>query len=113
MTRVVQASCSGGEVTAEGVKVETAVILSEGEGESQGALVMDREKQFYIPNTTPDLNTTLEKLIAALNHVVTGLNAAGSALDGISGGAGVPVTAAATQITPIVTELETLKGALK
>lgn len=113
MSKALSATCSNGEVTCEGVVIEDAEILSEGVGESEGVLLLEEGKQTYIAKTSPDLKTTLEKVIAALNHVVTGLNAAGAALDGLSGGAGTPVTAAATQVTTVVTEITTLKEGLK
>lgn len=113
MPRVLNATCEGGVVTAEGVTVPGAVILSEGVGASSGLLFLDGDKKTYIGKTSPDLETTLEKTIAAINKIAEGLTAAGSALDGIAGGSGTPVTTAATQLAPIVAELETLKGQLK
>jgi hypothetical protein len=113
MTKALPATCLAGVVTCEGVPVTTAEILSEGEGQSEGVLLTEGPDQFYLTSSASDLKLTIEKTIAALNHVVTGLTAAGGALDGLSGGAGTPVTAAASMITPIVTELTLLKETLK
>lgn len=113
MPRVLNATCENGVVTAEGAQVPGAVILSEGVGSSSGLLFLDGDKKTYIGKTSPDLKTTIEKAVEAIQKIAEGLTAAGSALDGIAGGSGTPVTTAATQLTPIVTALNTLKGQLK
>src|SRR5690606_12173371 len=103
-------------------------ILSKGQGQSQGALILDGGKKTYIPNTQPDLETTLTHLITALEKVVTALNQAAAGLQAhdtagflITGGAPSPpiaaaniaeIQSAAMEIEAAKGELETLKGNL-
>lgn len=141
MSKTITASCVGGIVTADGVPVPAAEVLSEGVGASEGLLVVDEEKAFYVAKTTPDLETTLTHLItaltqvkAALDQTVTGLQKTGTTFTatfaGMLGPATAPpptgptgvadivaaaaqVTAAATQIETAKTALNTLKGMLR
>lgn len=128
MTKILAATCSPASiVTAAGLPVAGAVILSEGKQQSSGFLVIDGDKIWYVASSATDIKTTIEKLVALLDKLSTvvtttstGLIAAGSALDGIAGGSGTAVTAAGNNLTPIVSELASLKvemnllkGALK
>lgn len=112
--KALAASCAQGKVTCQGVEIAPVTILSEGVGSSTGFLFIDESSAFYVAKTSPDLNTTLEKLIAALNQVVTGLNATSSStVSGIPLSGAAAIAAAATAVQIQVTALETLKGALK
>lgn len=114
MSKLLPATCSQASiVTADGVPVEGAQILSEGKQSSSGLLLIDGDKVWYFTSSASDLKTAIGKIADALQAAATGLNAAGTALDGIASGSGAPVTAAASQITPLVTELTQLKEALK
>lgn len=113
MTKVIEASCVTGIVTAEGVPVTGTTILSGGVGESEGVLILEEDKKTYLANTTPDLKTTIEKVIAALNKIGTTLTSIGA---GMTGPTTAPPGTLATdvlELTTIATELEVLKGALK
>lgn len=140
MSKIIPASASGGIVTADGVPVPAATILSKGTGQSSGILVIDGEKAWYIPTTVSDLEATLTQVISALGQVKTALDkvvdtytptkAADSALAGFTTNPssaasaltpihalitanGVAITAASTAINTAKTQLETLKGQLK
>lgn len=114
MSKLLPATCSQASiVTADGVQVEGATILSEGKQSSSGVLLIDGDRIWYIASSASDLKTAIGKIADALQAAATGLNAAGSALNGIAGGSGAPVITAANQITPLVTELTQLKEALK
>lgn len=114
MSKLLEATCSpAGIVTADGVPVEGAVILSQGKAQSSGILLIDGEKLWYLTSSASDLKTTIEKVASALNQAATGLNSAGGALNGLAGGSGAGAIAAAAAITPIVAELNALKEALK
>lgn len=137
MSKVHEATCEGGIVTAYDLPIPGVTVLSEGVGPSTGVLIMDEKGLFYIPKGSPDLNATLEKLIAALSSTKDALDkavAALNAIDGagyiiaVSGGSGSPavgtpsppvaatdisgVEAAAAEIETIKGELEALKGQL-
>jgi hypothetical protein len=113
MSKILEASCVGEVVTVEGIPLENVEILSEGLGQSEGALLMEGQKKFYITSSASDLSSTIDQIVEGLNKTVEGLNAAGGALNGIAGGAGTSTIAAATGIAPIIAALNTLKGQLK
>lgn len=127
MSKMLEASCVAGVVTAEGIPVPAAEILSQGVGASSGRLFIDENDAVYIPDATPDLKTTLDKVLSALDQVVTALNATAVALTAIDAAAAAKlvvtapvataaitqVTTAATAITAVEIELQTLKASLK
>lgn len=63
-----KASCKNKKVEHEDREVD-ALILSEGEGESEGALILDQDRAFYIAKTSEDLKQTIEHLISALSNI--------------------------------------------
>lgn len=113
MSEIVDATCEASVVTADGVPVEIAEILSKGLGSSSGVLVIREGKAVYIANTVADLETTIDKLISALNQLVTIITAVGA---GMTGPTTAPPPTLATDLaglTTLATELTTLKGQLK
>lgn len=120
MAKILPATCSTGVVTADGVPVPSAVILSEGIGASQGILVLDEDDAKYIPKTSPDLKETLEKLVSALGSLTTALTAIDLKSQATScpagSGATIPLPLAAASIASISSvqsELIVLKETLK
>lgn len=114
MSKVLDATCSASsKITADGIEVVGAVILSEGKKASAGVAVMDGDKVWYLTSNAADLKDAIDLAAQALTQAAAGLTAAGSGLDGIAPGSGTAVTAAANQITPLVTQLNQLKEALK
>lgn len=112
MSKTLNASCAAGVVTLNGAPVE-AEILSEGVGESEGALILDKEKAFYIASNATDLKTTLEKISDALTKVGETLTAIGAGMTGPTTTPPPTLAANVVEINLIVAELTTLKGALK
>ncbi len=90
MSKVLQAACSGGIVTAEGVPVPLVEILCEGVGDSTGVLILDEDKAYYLAKTSPDLVTTLEKLLDSLQYISNALGALDGAGFLIAATGGVP-----------------------
>lgn len=83
MTKIIEATCQGGIVSIEQIPHQSVTILSKGVGSSSGVAILDGPKQTYVANTTPDLETTLEKLIAVLQKLETGLGKVSDGLDKI------------------------------
>lgn len=113
MSRVIEATCQGNIVTAEGVPVPGTTILSEGVGQSEGILILDRDKRTYIPKTSPDLKQTLEKIVAGLNTIATTLESIGAGMTGPTTAPPPDLATNVAQIQQTATELQTLMGALK
>lgn len=112
MSKLLEASCIAGVVTSEGVPVPSAEILSQGIGASTGFLILDGDKAYYVAKTSPDLDTTLGKVITALQQVVVALGI----LDAKPIGTLAPAPGAAVSIglvTAAATELTALKASLK
>lgn len=113
MSKVIDATCEGGSVTADGVEVEGAQILSKGLGESQGLLLIGGSRSIYVTSSATDLESTIESLSDSLGKIVNILTAIGAGMTGPTTAPPPTLGADLAEITAIVTELETLKGALK
>lgn len=114
------ATCVGGVVTAEGVPIPSAEILSEGVGQSEGVVFLDEDEARYVAKITPDLKTTLEKLSDALGSIASALTAIDTktlvTTCGAGSGTAGPTPVAALDITAINTAkaaVDTLKAGLK
>ncbi len=113
--KLLTASCIAGVVTAEGKPIIGATVLSEGLGASSGILLLqDDDGKIYIAKTTPDLDSTLQQVITALDNVAQAL----SAIDvkPVGGAGSAPAPAAATNIAAITAAkaaLTALKAILK
>lgn len=113
MSKILEATCENGQVTAEGAQVPGATVLSEGVGASEGALLMEGDKKLYVTSNATDLKTTIEKVIAAINKIGTTLTAIGAGMTGPTTAPPGTLGADVAELTQIATELETLKGQLK
>lgn len=128
MSKILSATCDAqGKVTADGVEVVGAIVLSEGKQASSGVAVMDGTTVWYLTSSATDVKTTIEKLITILTDSAAALTEIGSALTAIGAGMTGPTTAPPPSLpTSVVTitskvtalnatksQLETLKGALK
>lgn len=140
MSKVLEATCLAGVVKVGALPVPSATILSEGVGASEGVLLMQDDEQFYVPDTTPDLKTTLDKLTDSLTQINTSLTQAVTALTqsvlaltlldakplgtlppvpAVAGNtaaitaAAAAITAAQVQLVADTTALTVLKGMLK
>ena len=109
----------------EGIAVATVVtstngeiiagceIIGEGLGPSEGLIILSDVSAYYIPKTTPDLTTTIDKLIGILTPLSTALTGIQtSLLTGATdngGASAVPVADAIVQLTLTTAELTALK----
>lgn len=93
MSKLIEATCNDGVVTALGVTVDNVVILSEGVGASSGVLILDEDSATYIAKTSPDLKTTILKAITALTETADGLSKVASTLTSIGSMMTGPTTA--------------------
>lgn len=119
MTKIIEASCVQSVVSADGVTVPAAEILSEGIGTSDGILVMDGEKAYYIPKAFSNLKSTLDSLSDALGGIASALTLIDAKVMATTCPAGPgtagPTPLAASDIAAITTakaEIDTLKGIL-
>lgn len=114
MSKILSATCSAdGKVTADGVEVVGAIILSEGKQASSGMAVMDGEQVWYLTSSATDIKTTIEKAADAITKIANLFTAMGA---GMTGPTTAPPPTLATDVVAIqqvVTELNQLKGALK
>ncbi len=120
MSKMLEATCVAGVVTAGGVPVVEADILCEGVASSEGVLILDEDKAKYLAKTSPDLKTTITKLISILGHLTTALTSIDTKVLVTTCGAGpgttAPLPLAASDIiaiTAVQAELSLLKEALK
>jgi hypothetical protein len=114
MAKALQGSCIGGVVSVGSLPVPGTKILSEGVGPSDGLVVIDNEECTYVPKTSGDLKTTLDKITQALGQVISALTTIDAKPVGGTGSA--PAPGAATniaQLTSLQAELSALKGMLK
>ncbi len=114
MSKILEATCLAGVVTAKGVVIPGVEILSDGIGASSGILLIDEDKAYYIPESTPDLDDILEQIIDALEQAKTCFDQAVTALDqtasvftetflGMTGPTTAPPPTGATDVAAIVT----------
>lgn len=69
MTKILDATCEAGIVTAEDVPVSDAQILSQGTKSSEGILVMDEDKATYVTSNADDLKDAIDKLSSILGDL--------------------------------------------
>lgn len=111
MTKIFTANCQGGVVTTEGLTLDADIVAS-GQGQSSGAVILEKDHAVYLPNTQPDLETTIEKLSESLGKLTEILAAIGA---GMTGPTTAPPGTLATdlaEITALKAELDALKGNL-
>lgn len=123
MSKTLRATCENGVVTAENTTIQEARVLSSGIGASQGVVILDDERADYIPDTTSDLEETIDQTIALAEAAAEGLSATSSAIGVVGAEAGVaapalaalqvPIDLAASSLEDVAAALEELKGRLK
>lgn len=128
MSKILDATCdASGKVTADGIIVTEATVLSEGKQASSGVLVIEEDRARYIASSATDVKTTIEKTIVVLDDLTAALTEIATALTAIGAGMTGPTTAPPptlptsvvtitnkiTALTATKAELNTLKGALK
>lgn len=105
--KALEASCVAGVVTVEGMPVE-AEILSEGVGESDGFVLIDRATVVYLTNVSSDIKALIEKL----GDVVTKIATIATGIDGATNAPGAQ-TASIAELTVLQTELVAMGEMLK
>lgn len=113
MSKILEASCVANVVTCEELPITTAEILSEGVGESEGVLLMQGDKQYYIAKTSPDLKATIDSLNDLITKIIVVFTSIGA---GMTGPTTAPPPTLATDLadlTQINVELTALKSMLK
>lgn len=128
MSKLLEATCdASGVVTAEGVTVPAAEVLSEGKQASAGLLLLEGDKAIYLPSSATDIKTTIEKLITVIDKVSDAVTKTSTMFTAVYSGMTGPTTAPpgtgptdvvaltgyVTELAAVKTELNTLKGALK
>jgi hypothetical protein len=119
LSKVLEASCEESVVEVEGEELDAAQteIISEGIGASEGIVLLQGGKAYYLAKTSGDLKTTLQKLTAALEKISDALgniDSAGYLIAATGGVPGVPLNAAnISAIDSAKSDLDDLLGALK
>jgi hypothetical protein len=113
LAKVLEATCEDGIVTLEGQEIEVDLLLSEGVAPSQGVLIIDGNKTYYVARTSPDLKSSLETLTEAINSIADVLTAIGAGMTGPTTAPPGTLAADVTAIQALATELEDLGESLK
>lgn len=113
MSKMIEATCVGGVVTADSVPVPAADILSEGVGSSSGILILDQDQAKYITSNATDIKAAIEKINSALSEIASALTAIAGQMLGPATAPPPTLPASVIAINLKVTELTTLKGMLK
>lgn len=114
MSKILEATCSAaGAVTSGDVVVPAVTVLSEGHQASTGLLLLDGTLKQYIASSATDIKTTIEKVADALDKLTDILTNIGAGMTGSTTAPPPTLAADILEITAIVTELDTLKDALK
>lgn len=114
MSKILSATCDAtGKVTAEGVQVVGAVVLSQGKQASEGVAVLDGDKVWYLTSSATDIKTTIEKLADALTKITTLFTAIGGGMTGPTTAPPPSLPTTVAEINAIGMELTQLKEALK
>lgn len=127
MSKSLDATCQAGVVQVDNVPVQGVTVLGEGQGQSEGMLVLDEDKRWYVARTSGDLKSTLDQVIAALDATVQAIDKIASTFTDVGGGMAGSATAppptlpasvaeiqaAGAQVDAAKTALDTLKGQLK
>lgn len=115
MSKLLNATCTAGVVTADGLPVPGVEILSQGVAASTGFLILDEDRKYYVARTSPDLKSALDKLTLALNSITSAMSGVTSVL-GALGGNPIAIAAITAQNSAAgvqVAQIEILKEALK
>lgn len=113
MSKILSATCTANVVTCEGKPVPSAIILSEGIGDSSGVLILQGDKQYYVAKTTPDVKEIITQLNDLIPKLITAFTSIAS---GMTGPTTAPPPSLATDLaalTAVNTQLIALKAMLK
>jgi hypothetical protein len=105
MSKILKATCAAGVVIAEDDEVPVdADILSEGVGDSEGLLILNKNKATYITSNASDLKTDIEKTVDALTKCASSNTTLAGSLTAIAGA----LTALANPVPTLLTDATTL-----
>lgn len=114
MSKLLPATCdASGKVTADGVIVPEAVVLSLGKQASSGVLLIEGEKVWYFPSSATDIESTLAKVSTLIEKVANMFTSIGG---GMTGPTTAPPPTLPTDVAALLSmkaEVDALKGALK
>lgn len=114
MSKILAATAdASGKVTADGVEVIGAIILSEGKQASQGLAVMQGDQVWYLTSSATDIKTTIEKMADAITKIANLFTSVGSGMTGPTTAPPPTLVTDVLALNMLVTELNQLKGALK
>lgn len=114
MSKILEATCDAtGTVTADGVPVVGAVVLSEGKQASEGVAVMDGDKVWYLTSSASDVKTTIGKLSDAITKIATMFTSIGTGMTGPTTAPPGTLPTDVAALNQMVVELTQLKEALK
>lgn len=113
MSKILDATCQGRTVTADQIPVPDAEILSEGQGQSEGVLLLEGERVRYLTSNASDLKTSIEKVVNSIDKIASILTAIGAGMTGSTTAPPPTLAADVAALQAIGTELTTLKGNLK
>jgi hypothetical protein len=109
--RLIKATCEAGVVkTAEGITIADIIILSNGKGKSDGFVICEEDKWFYITSIT-DIFNLLELTVKAVKQIATSV--ASSICPQAPSGTLPLQTTITADLQPIIDEFNNLKGKLK
>jgi hypothetical protein len=102
------AEISDGKLLIEGQEVDDVTLLSQGQRNSKGVVVMDRDETIYLSNTQPDLQVAIDKIVSVCEQLSI-LCKAELMLGGTGSAPLKPFQAQGTEIEALKQELEELK----
>jgi hypothetical protein len=106
LSKVLDATCSGGVVLVDGLPVE-ATILSEGVSQSSGVALIEERKVIYVAKTSGDLKDLIDMLSTCLTNIASVLTSLDTPSPPSSN------TVLISQITACSSELSAMKESLK
>jgi hypothetical protein len=90
----------------EYVEVPDCIIFGNG-GDSEGFMIMDNDKWYYLPYITNDIKTILDDIVEALRKV------ASSVTNSMSTSPGSPIqTTIQSDLQPVISKIEDFKNKL-
>lgn len=102
-----------------GKVVPQCPILGQG-GDSTGIVVISQSELAYIPNTTPDLSSNIDYVVAGLTGAINALTAIASGVNASNGGGAITtgtfasgINSGKSEIQTAIDNLNKLKGVLK
>ncbi len=114
MSKILSATCSpAGVVTADGVPIVGAIILSEGKQASSGTAVIDGDKVWYLTSSATDVKTTIEKMAEAVTKIATMFTSIAAGMTGPTTAPPPTIVTDVAELNTMVTNLNVLKEALK